>query len=131
MIYREILEFDVKSDEYIDITSKIAGIVENCQIRYGICHVFLQATTSGLLMNEEDPMLLADFKKLFDEVAPKKKLYQHPKNGFSHLRAAMLKQDLSIPISDGKLMLGKWQSILLWNHDTRARKRTVVVTVSD
>jgi secondary thiamine-phosphate synthase enzyme len=131
MIYREILEFDVPSDKYVDITQKIVDITSNCQIRYGTCHLFLQATTGGLLMNEEDPMLLADFEKMFEEVAPKKKLYQHSENGFSHLRAALLKQDITIPIDNGKLMFGKYQRVLLWNQDVDDRKRNVIVTVSD
>ncbi|MEM7819263.1 MAG: secondary thiamine-phosphate synthase enzyme YjbQ [Candidatus Aenigmatarchaeota archaeon] len=131
MIYREIIEIETKSNKYIDITNKISDIVENCHIKYGLCHIFLEGTTAGFLLNENDPMLLADFKNVFKKIAPKKKLYQHPSNAFSHIRASMLRQDLTFPINDGKLILGTWQNILLWEFDIKKRKRKIVITISD
>lgn len=129
-MYREILKFDTKSGRYIDITDKITDVVEKCRIKDGVCHLFLPGTTAGFLLNENCAMLMGDFNNMYDRLAPSDKLYQHPDNAHSHLRASIVTQHITMPISNGKLKLGTWQKILLMEFDTSDREREVVVTVS-
>lgn len=127
-MHRHILEFSTKEGGFVDITEDVRKIVGNSRVREGLCSVFIPATTAGLLLNEKDRMLLEDFRKFFQTVDDKK-LYHHPSNAFSHLRASMLRSDITMPVSDGKLVLGTWQSIILWEFDIEPRKRAVIVTV--
>lgn len=131
MIYREILEFDIEKDDFIDITEHINNIVAKCGIPEGLCNIFLPASTAGLILNENDNFLISDFKRFFS-IIDENKPYAHPDNAHSHLRAAMLAlPEKTIPISKGRLVLGTWQNIMLWNFDTRPRKRKVIITIMD
>jgi len=130
MLYRDAIELETKKGtSFIDITQQLRDIVENCKIKEGVCNIFLPATTAGLYLNEKDRMLLEDFKKHFSSHVGEKKMYHHSGNAFSHMRASMLRNDLTLPVSNGKLILGAWQSILLWEFDTESRNRSVIVTI--
>lgn len=129
MLFRKNLEIETKRDGFIDITNEIEKMVEESNVKEGLCNIFLPATTAGLVMNENERMLIEDFKRFFDKSVPDDKLYNHPSNAFSHLRANLAATEKTIPVSHGKLVLGTWQSILLWEFDINKRKREVVVTV--
>ncbi|MBI4018391.1 MAG: YjbQ family protein [Candidatus Aenigmarchaeota archaeon] len=129
MLHRDIIGLSTKGGlSFIDITADVAGIVQRSGVKEGTCSVFLPATTAGLLLNEKDRMLLEDFKKLFQSI-DEKKIYHHPSNAFAHLRASMLRSDITFPVSKGEPRLGAWQSIILWEFDAKPRKRSVTVTV--
>jgi secondary thiamine-phosphate synthase enzyme len=128
MIYREILEYDTKTGSFIDITPEVREVLARSKINEGICNLFIPGTTAGLMMNEPDLMLMADFKK-FLSIIDDKKMYNHPGNSFSHLRANLLGFDKNIPISNNQLILGQWQHILLWEFDIKKRSRQVIVTI--
>ncbi len=129
MLYRDVLEYTTKPGGRHDITKDVQEIIEKYEIRDGLCNIFVKGTTAGLMINEDDRMLMADVEKLLSRLAPEDKLYQHPTNAHSHLRSIMLSTNLSVPIADGKLLLGRWQSVLLWEFDVEERKRTIVVTM--
>ncbi len=129
MLYRNIIELETEPEKLYDITSRVKSILTESKIANGVCYVFLQATTAGLMVNENNKMLFEDFRRVFDDVAPHTRLYQHPDNAASHIKASMLSQHLTLPVANSQLLLGKWQSILLWEFDVRDRKRTVIVTV--
>lgn len=118
-----------KGIDYIDITELVSKIVEDSGISRGICHIFLPSTTAGLVINEHDLLLIEDIKKFFKEMVEENRLYSHPSNAHSHLRAIFTSKSEAIPIRNGQLVLGTWQSILLFNFDIRARKREVIVTI--
>lgn len=129
MLYRDLIELETNgSMSFVDFTEKTRSIVENCNIKEGICHIFLPATTAGFLINEKDRMLLEDFKKHFAKIE-ENKMYHHSGNAFSHLRASLLRNDLTFPVSNGRLILGTWQSVILWDFDVEPRKRSVIITV--
>jgi secondary thiamine-phosphate synthase enzyme len=130
MLYRDIFELETVSDGVYDITSSVKAVLKDSKIKEGTCNLFLTATTAGMMINENNRMLFEDFRKAFDAVAPEKKFYQHPENAFSHIRSSMLSQHLAIPVSNSDLVLGEWQSILLWEFDVGERKRKIVVTIS-
>jgi len=130
MIYQETIEIKTKKGVWIkNVTEEIKKIVEKSEITDGLCNIFLSATTAGLMINESEMMLFEDLKNFFKNIADESKIYQHQSNSFSHLRAGLLKPDITIPITDGKLVLGTWQTVLLFEFDVTDRKRELIVTV--
>ncbi|MEM5813369.1 MAG: secondary thiamine-phosphate synthase enzyme YjbQ [Candidatus Aenigmatarchaeota archaeon] len=129
-IYRDEIEISTREGiDVLDITKDIEIAVRNSKIRNGICHIFLQATTAGLIINEYDLLLVQDVKNMLKNLVKEEKVYAHPQNAFSHLRAILTKVDLSIPIKDSKPYLGTWQRIWLVEFDTSPRKRKILLTI--
>lgn len=120
--------------EMHDLTSRVAEIVEASGIRTGIAHVFVVGSTAAVGTIEFEPGLRRDLPEMLDRLMPPSRDYGHEQtwhdgNGHSHLQATTLGPSLSVPIGDGKLILGTWQQIFLLECDVRARERTIVVTV--
>ena len=129
MLYRNVLQYNTKAKDKLDITKDVQSVVEKYGVQDGICSIFLRGTTAAIMLNEDDRMLMADIEKLLSQLAPEEKLYQHPQNAHSHLRSMILNNSMNIPISEGRLLLGKWQSIMLWEFDVEERQRDIVVTI--
>ncbi|OGI12501.1 hypothetical protein A3K64_03290 [Candidatus Micrarchaeota archaeon RBG_16_36_9] len=129
MTYSETIKIKVKSQEFYDITGKVESVVRQSEVEDGICNVFVAGSTGSVILNENEPMLLEDFKKFFEKISDSKDLHHHMENAYSHIRSALTGSSQTIPISDGKLMLGTWQSIMIVNFDTEEREREVIVTV--
>ena len=115
-----------------DITSIVAKGVAASTLSSGVATVFVVGSTAAVTTIEFEPGAVADFNRLFDELAPRGADYAHHQrwgddNGSSHVRAALLGPSLSVPFTDGQLALGTWQQIVLVEFDTRDRKREIVV----
>ncbi|MCD6244125.1 MAG: YjbQ family protein [Candidatus Korarchaeota archaeon] len=124
--------FNFKTDgeiQFIDITDQIQEIVEKSKIHQGMVFVFSPHATGAIILNENDQPLLDDFRDLLERLIPKSGSYRHPINAHSHLRSIFMEPSKAIPVKDGKLALGTWQSIIWVEVDTRPRTRTVMVTV--
>jgi secondary thiamine-phosphate synthase enzyme len=99
-----------------------------------LCHLFIQHTSASLLIQENaDPNVLGDLEAFFRRLVPDgDPLFLHVEEGpddmSAHIRGAITQTSLSIPIEDGRLMLGTWQGIFLWEHRAAGRARRVVVT---
>ena len=130
MTYRDVIKVATKQDGFDDLTKQLTDIVGKSKIRDGLCNAFLKGTTAALLINENDRMLIEDIKKTAKQLIPDEHIYQHPDNAPSHLRAALLGQQLTIPVADAQLTLGTWQSVLLFELDNRDREREIIVTVN-
>lgn len=129
VLFRDVIEISTeKGISYVDLTEHVTKLVKECKIMEGVCNIFVSATTAGIMVNENDRMLIEDFRRHFASI-DETKLYSHPQNAFSHLRANMLDIEKTFPVSNGKLLLGEWQSIILWEFDKEPRKRSVIVTV--
>ncbi|WP_332898889.1 secondary thiamine-phosphate synthase enzyme YjbQ [Haladaptatus sp. CMSO5] len=116
--------------ELVDLTDRISG--EISPDANGVCTVFLQHTSAGLLIQENESRLKGDLQNMLESVVPTGAGYGHDEidnNADSHLRAALLDSSLSIPVVDGKLQLGTWQSVFLVELDG-PRTRSVLVTVT-
>jgi secondary thiamine-phosphate synthase enzyme len=129
MAYSETIKVKLKSQEINDITSKVEEIIKESEIEDGICNVFSVGSTGAILVNENEPMLLEDLKRTLEKVCSSKELYQHIENAHSHIRTAIIGGSYSVPVKEGKLMLGTWQNIMVVNFDTRERNREIIVTV--
>lgn len=117
-----------------DLTEEVAAIVTRSRIRAGVVHVTNLGSTGAIGLIEFEPGLKKDLPALLDRLMPPSRDYGHEQtwhdgNGHSHLQATLLGQSLTVPISDGQLLLGTWQQIFLLECDTRSRDRTIVVTV--
>jgi len=121
-------------NDIIDITDKVSEIVEKSKIKDGICLISCPGATVGITTIEYDPNLLEDFKEFLEKIAPSNRPYHHDetwgdKNAFSHLRSALIKPFLTVPIEDGKLILGTWQQIVLIDFDNRPREREIIIKI--
>jgi len=115
--------------DFIDLSSKVQQEVSLSGIKNGIVHVFAPHATGVLILTENDDALLDDIKALLEEIAPKRKAYEHPSNAHSHLRSVLLPPDKTLPVVNGKVMFGTWQSLLFVETDVYPRSRTVLIQV--
>jgi secondary thiamine-phosphate synthase enzyme len=120
-----------------NITTQISASVQRAQVKTGLCHLFIQHTSASLLIMENaDPDVLVDLETFISELVPDgDPRYRHTAEGpddmAAHVRSMLTSSDLSIPITDGKLNLGTWQGIYLWEHRRRAHTRKIVISVVD
>ena len=117
-----------------DITDAAAKIHGESGVVNGLVTVFCQGSTGTITTIEFEPGVIRDLREALDKIAPTGIPYHHDKawgdgNGFSHVRAALMKPSLSIPVVAGKMSLGTWQQIVFIDFDNRPRKRRVVVQV--
>lgn len=122
-------------DDIIDISSKVQGIVSGFDMVDGIVNVFVVASTASIITLEYEPGLVVDLPEVLNTIVPVNRVYEHDKkwhdgNGYSHLRAALLGNSISIPVCEGKLELGNWQQIVLIDFDNKPRIREIVVSVA-
>jgi secondary thiamine-phosphate synthase enzyme len=129
MAYSEKIKLKMKSQEFYDITEKVKDVLKESDIDDGICNVFAVGSTASVVINENEPMLLEDFRRTLEKVSSSKELYQHIENAYSHIRSMLIGSNQSIPVNDGKLMLGTWQNIMVVNFDAETREREFIITI--
>jgi secondary thiamine-phosphate synthase enzyme len=117
-----------------DITEQVATIVASSGIRTGTVNVFNVGSTAAVGTVEFEPGLQHDLPATLDKLMPPSRNYGHEQtwhdgNGHSHLQATLLGPSLTVPITDGKLVLGTWQQIFHLECDVRGRQRTLIITV--
>ena len=117
-----------------EITDQVARLVGESGLRTGIVTVFCPSSTSGVTTIEYESGCVTDLRRMFDELIPSNRPYQHDQtwgdaNGSSHMRAALLKASLTIPFVGSKLTLGTWQQIIYVDFDNRPRQRELVVLI--
>ena len=115
--------------DFVDLTDKVQEAVSDSAIRNGVVHVFAPHATGILILTENDSALLNDIKAFLEEIVPKRRAYQHPSNAHAHLRSVLLPPDKTLPVIDGRVEFGTWQSLLFVETDVYPRKRTVLMQV--
>jgi secondary thiamine-phosphate synthase enzyme len=118
------------------ITEEVLRNIEEIKnIKTGILHLFIKHTSASLTINEDaDPTVRVDFESHFNQIVPENQpYYKHTFEGSddmpAHLKASLLDSSVSIPISNGKVVLGTWQGIYLCEHRNHGRSRNLVATV--
>ena len=119
-------------NDVVDITNKVAEEVKESKIKQGICLISCLGSTCGITTIEYEPNLIEDFKEFLEKLAPSDKNYKHDKtwgekNAQSHLLSALIKPFLTVPIENGKLLLGQWQQVVFIDFDSRSRDREIMV----
>jgi secondary thiamine-phosphate synthase enzyme len=117
-----------------DLTDDVAQIVNDSRVRVGTVNVFNVGSTGAIGMIEFEPGLQKDLPTMLDKLFPPSREYGHEQawhdgNGHSHLQATMLGPSVTVPIKDGKLVLGTWQQVFHLECDIKPRQRTIVITV--
>ncbi|MGF1640298.1 MAG: secondary thiamine-phosphate synthase enzyme YjbQ [Rhodospirillales bacterium] len=117
-----------------DITAAVGRIVGASGVRTGSVHLSAVGSTGSLTTIEYESGAVEDLKRAIRRLAPPEIVYAHEMtwhdgNGHSHVQAALMGPSLVVAVRDGRLRLGTWQQVVLINHDNRARRRAVEVTV--
>jgi secondary thiamine-phosphate synthase enzyme len=120
------------NSEVVDITEQVAGKIRDSALKDGIATIFVSGSTASITTTEYEPGLRKDIPEMLERIAPKDKRYHHDDtwgdgNGHAHVRASFLGPTLVIPFSNGKLLLGTWQQIILIDFDNRPRYRNIIV----
>lgn len=134
--YQKTVTLAPRSRGFHLITEELLrALPDLARVRVGVAHFFIQHTSASLCINENaDPTVRADLESHFNVLAPENEPhYRHTTEGPddmpAHIKAALIGNSLTIPITDGRLNLGTWQGICLCEHRNRGGARRVVVTI--
>ena len=135
MIYQREIQLQTSGHRQMhDLTGDVARIVSASGVRSGVANIFNVGSTGAIGTIEFEPGLQQDLPAVLDKLFPPSREYGHEQtwhdgNGHSHLQATMLGPSLTVPIKDGKLLLGTWQQIFHLECDIKPRRRTIAITV--
>lgn len=126
---------------FVDITDKILDLVRKSQVKNGIINIHTKHTTTGIIVNENEPLLLEDIKCLLERLVPQEIDYNHNNfkirtvnltpyerpNGHSHCKAIFLRTSETLNVADGELQLGTWQRIFFLELDSSLKRNISVM----
>jgi len=135
MVSTDTISLSTKGfSDVLDITEEVEKKVSQSGIQNGLATAFCSGSTGAITTIEYESGVINDLKKAIEKIAPSNIPYEHDRrwgdgNGFSHVRAALMKPSLGVPVINGKLSLGTWQQIVFIDFDNRGRDRTIIVQV--
>lgn len=135
MVVREIVRLQTRGRGFEPLTDRVAKIVASSGIREGLCNIFIRHTSASLLVSENaDPAVQRDLERFMQRLAPDGSPdHEHDAEGPddmpAHIRSVLTSTSLSVPVAEGRLMLGTWQGLYLWEHRQARHSRDVIVTV--
>jgi secondary thiamine-phosphate synthase enzyme len=135
MLHQESFTVQTKGRGTYETTDEVQQIVSDAGISVGLCHVFVHHTSASLMLCENaDPTVRHDLETFMAKVAPDgDPMFRHtlegPDDMPAHIRTVLTQTGLSIPVSNGRCVLGTWQGIYLWEHRTAGHRRKLTVTV--
>ena len=134
-VHQDTLHVRTGGRGLVDVSRKVQEVVAASGVVTGLCTVFVQHTSASLVIQENaDPAVLRDLEKWLARIAPEDaRAYEHDAEGPddmpAHLRASVTKTSEVVPVTKGRLGLGTWQAIYLWEHRRAPHRRRLVVTV--
>ena len=128
------LEIRTNPKSFLDITSQVQDFVAKSNIQNGVCNLFIKHTSASLVIQENyDPSVRQDFETIFSNLVPEDFPYVHNMEGKddmpAHIRTALTSTSEAVPVMNGKLSLGAWQGIYLWEHRDQAHNRIVMISM--
>jgi secondary thiamine-phosphate synthase enzyme len=135
MIERKTLSFRTRRRGTTEVTAEVARVVEASGIRTGVCTVVLQHTSASLILCENaDSAVRRDLETILARLAPDgDPAYRHNTEGSddmaAHARSILTSTSFTLPVGEGRLLLGTWQGLYLWEHRTSSHSRSMVVTI--
>jgi secondary thiamine-phosphate synthase enzyme len=133
-VHQRTLSIPTNGRGFHDVTAEVQRVVHEAGVAIGLCTVFVRHTSASLVIQENaDPAVLRDLARWMDRMAPESSDYEHNDEGAddmpSHLRSAVTRSSESIPVTQGRLALGTWQAIYVWEHRRASHRRELVVHV--
>jgi secondary thiamine-phosphate synthase enzyme len=135
MILTDTITLQTKGfGDTIDITEAVRASAKKAAVTNGLVTVFCGGSTGTITTIEYEPGVIKDLQRTLERIAPSDIPYEHDRrwgdgNGFSHVRAALMKPSLAIPLVGGALSLGTWQQVVFIDFDNRSRNRSIVIQV--
>ena len=122
------------NSDMTDITGNVNEAIESSGIRDGIVTVFVPGSTGAVSTVEYEPGLIKDIPKALERIVPSNISYDHNKtwgcdNGLSHVKATLMGPSLTVPFTEGRMILGTWQQVVFIDLDTRGRDRKLVLQI--
>lgn len=114
--------------QFIDITNLVQRVIDKLGIKEGVCIVYVPHTTAGITINEDaDPDVIGDIGRYLDRLVPETGEFRHIEgNSPAHIKSSLVGHSVTVPVEDGKLLLGRWQGIFFCEFDG-PRSRQVIV----
>lgn len=136
MVHQETIILPARGAGTHEITDLVASVVRRSCVRVGLAHVFCQHTSASLvIMENADPSARRDLQAWLDRLVPAddphfEHTLEGPDDMPSHIKMALTRTSETVPVGEGRLLLGTWQGIFLWEHRSAPHARRVVVTVT-
>lgn len=132
--YQTVLDLKTRGKSLQRFTQKVQKVVSDAGIVTGLCTVFIRHTSASLIIQENaDPDVLVDLEAFLAKLVPEHTNYVHSTEGPddmpAHIRSVLTSTSETIPVVNGRLALGTWQGIYLWEHRSRGHHREVIVHV--
>ena len=133
-LYQKTLEINTSPKTFLDITKNVQALVSESDLDNGVCHLFIKHTSASLVIQENyDPSVRQDFETIFSKLVPEDFPYVHNMEGKddmpAHIRSALTSTSETVPVVNGKLSLGTWQGIYIWEHRDQRHIRKVTVSL--
>lgn len=133
-LYQKTLEINTSPKSFLDITKNVQALVSESGLDNGVCSLFIKHTSASLVIQENyDPSVRQDFETIFSKLVPEDFPYFHNMEGKddmpAHIRSALTSTSESIPVVNGKLSLGTWQGIYIWEHRDQTHNRKIIVSM--
>lgn len=133
-VFQKEKHFKTRGKSFLDVTAEVQACVTESGIEAGNCTVFVRHTSASLVIQENaDPRVLADLESWFADLAPESRRWAHDDEGPddmpAHARAAVTRSSEAIPVVHGRLALGTWQALYLWEHRERPHHRSVLISI--
>jgi secondary thiamine-phosphate synthase enzyme len=133
--YQEVVEIRTTGRGFTNVTRQVGDVVVRSKLQTALCTVFIQHTSASLVIQENaDPNVLRDLGDWLSDLAPESRPWVHDDEGPddmpAHARSAVTKTSETIPVSGGRLALGTWQGLYVWEHRARPHTRRLVIHVS-
>ena len=135
MVHGKELELSTKGfSDILDITSSVEQVVGESRVRDGVVNVAVIGSTASVSTIEYEPALVEDVKEQLEKLIPHTLASRHSAtwgddNGFSHIRATLMGPSMTLPVVEGRIVLGTWQQIVVIDHDNRLRERRIRIQV--
>lgn len=131
-MHQETLEVQTAGRGFTNLQDQLQAVVERAQMAMGTCSLLLRHTSASLVIQENaDPAVLRDLAAWMSELAPEARSWEHADEGPddmpAHARSALTRSSEVIPFAEGRLGLGTWQGVYLWEHRSRPHRRQVLV----
>ena len=133
-LYQKTLEINTSPKSLLDITKNVQALVSESGLDNGVCSLFIKHTSASLVIQENyDPSVRQDFETIFSKLVPEDFPYVHNMEGKddmpAHIRSALTSTSESVPVVNGKLSLGTWQGIYIWEHRDQIHIRKVMISI--